>query len=365
MNPERYTRQTRLQGFGEAGQQKLADAKVLVIGAGGLGVPVLQYLSGMGVGTIGIVDNDVVDISNLQRQILYSENDLGQFKVEIAKQKLTELNSEIEIITFPTFISTENALEIITDFDVIVDASDNFPTRYLVNDACVILKKPLIYGALHAFEGQISVFNYKGGPTYRCLFPEMPNPEEIPDCNENGVLGIIPGIIGSLQALEAIKVITGIGETLSGKLLLFDGLNQSQQKIKFGLNLKNLEIKELQKSYEFSCATEVKSIEAEAFLKKWNSENIQLVDVRNPEEVERQNLPEIQRKDWKNIPLSELQEKSSKIDLQKPTYFLCQSGMRSLKAINLLEGLKIYGDFVDVKGGMNAISELTATTKHS
>ncbi|MCL6217477.1 molybdopterin-synthase adenylyltransferase MoeB [Zunongwangia pacifica] len=365
MNPERYTRQTRLQGFGEAGQKKLAEARVLVIGAGGLGVPVLQYLSGMGVGTIGIVDNDVVDISNLQRQILYAENDLGQPKVDVAKQKLEALNSEIEIITFPTFISTENALEIIANFDVIVDASDNFPTRYLVNDACVILKKPLIYGALHAFEGQVSVFNFNGGPTYRCLFPEMPNPEEIPDCNENGVLGIIPGIIGSLQALEAVKVITGIGETLSGKLLLFDGLHQSQQKIKFGLNPQNIEIKKLQESYEFSCATQVKSIDAEAFLKKWDSEDIQLIDVRNPEEVERQNLPEIQQKDWKNIPLSELQQESAKIDLQKPTYFLCQSGVRSLKAINLLEDLKIHGNFIDVKGGMNALSRLAPGTKHS
>lgn len=365
MNPERYTRQTRLQNFGEAGQQKLGKAKVLVIGAGGLGVPVLQYLSGMGVGTIGIVDNDVVDITNLQRQILYTENDLGKPKVEVAKQKLQALNSEIEIISFPTYISTENALEIMTDFDVIIDASDNFPTRYLVNDACVILKKPLIYGALHAFEGQVSVFNHKGGPTYRCLFPEMPNPEEIPDCNENGVLGIIPGIIGSLQALEAVKVITGIGETLSGKLLLFDGLNQSQQKIKFGLNPQNLEIKELQKSYEFSCATEVRSIEAEAFLEKWDSEDIQLIDVRNPEEIERQNLPETLQKDWKNIPLNELQQESAKINFNKPAYFLCQSGVRSLKAIRLLDELGIQGKFIDVKGGMNAISKLAKSTQNS
>ena len=358
MNTERYTRQTRLHGFGEVGQQKLSEAKVLVIGAGGLGVPVLQYLSGMGVGTIGIVDNDKVDISNLQRQILYNENDIGKSKVGVAKQKLQALNSEIELISFQTFISIKNALEIITDFDVIVDASDNFPTRYLVNDACVILNKPLIYGAINAFEGQVSVFNYNGGPTYRCLFPEMPNPEEIPDCNENGVLGIIPGIIGSLQALEAVKVITGIGETLSGKLLLFDGLSQSQQKIKFSLNPKNLEIRELQKSYEFSCAMEIESILAEEFLQKWHSENIQLIDVRNPDEVEKQNLDKTIKQDWKNIPLSELQQNLEKIDLDKPVHFLCQSGVRSMKAIKLLENLKIQGRFIDIKGGMNAISKL-------
>ncbi|MDN3594907.1 HesA/MoeB/ThiF family protein [Zunongwangia endophytica] len=358
MNNERYTRQTRLQGFGEAGQQKLANASVLVVGAGGLGVPVLQYLCGMGVGKIGIVDNDLIDISNLQRQILYSENDIGKPKVEIAKARLQALNSEIEITTFSTFITTENALDIIANFDVVVDASDNFPTRYLVNDACVILKKPLVYGAIQAFEGQVSVFNYKGGPTYRCLFPEMPNPETIPDCNENGVLGIIPGIIGSLQALEAVKVITGIGEILSGTLVLFDGLSQLQQQIKFSLNPENLEIEKLQKSYEFSCASEINNISAESFLEKWNTENIQLIDVRNPDEIKKQNLEDTSLQQWQNIPLNELNSNYKTIGTQKPVFFLCQSGVRSLKAIRLLEDLGLTGEFINIKGGMNAISKV-------
>ncbi|WBL24740.1 HesA/MoeB/ThiF family protein [Zunongwangia sp. HGR-M22] len=362
MNNERYTRQTRLQGFGIVGQQKLAEASVLVVGAGGLGIPVLQYLCGMGVGKMGIVDNDSIDISNLQRQILYTESDIGKSKVEVAKQKLQALNSEIEITTFSTFISTENALEIIENFDVVVDTSDNFATRYLVNDACVILKKPLIYGAIQAFEGQVSVFNYQGGPTYRCLFPEMPNPEEIPDCNENGVLGIIPGIIGSLQALETVKVITGIGETLSGKLVLFDGLSQLQQQIKFSLNPKNLEIEKLQKSYEFSCTSEINDISAEAFLAKWNSENIQLIDVRNPDEIKKQNLENTSHQQWQNIPLTKLNSKYKTIETQKPVFFLCQSGVRSLKAIRLLKELGLNGNFINIDGGMNAIIKVKNKT---
>ena len=224
MNRERYTRQTTLKGFGQEGQQKLADAKVLVIGAGGLGVPVLTYLNAMGVGTIGIMDSDTVSITNLHRQVLYGQSDVGQSKVISALEKLKAQNSDTEIVVYDTFLTTKNALEVIADYDVVVDTSDNFPTRYLVNDACVILNKSFVYGALHGYEGQVSVFNYEDGPTYRCLFPNMPNENEVPNCNEHGVLGIIPGIIGNLQALETIKVITGIGEALSGKLLVFDGI---------------------------------------------------------------------------------------------------------------------------------------------
>ncbi len=353
MNVDRYIRQTQLKDFGKQSQLMLAKAKVLVVGAGGLGVPVLQYLSAMGVGKIGIIDGDIVSLTNLQRQVLYSEKDIGKPKVEVAKKKLQELNNTIEIITYNTYISTGNIIEIIGNFDVIVDGSDNFPTRYLINDACVILNKTFIYGALHGFEGQVSVFNYQGGPTYRCLFPKMPNPQEIRDCNENGVLGIIPGIIGSLQALETVKVITGLGEILSGKVLLFDGLAQTQQKIKFSLNPKNLEIKMLQDSYEFS--SEANTISAENFLKELNSKDIQLIDVRNPEEIQKKNLPFTSQKDWKNIPLSQLEERIYELKTNKPNYFLCQSGVRSLKALQLIDRLKLEGDFIHIKGGMNKI----------
>ena len=208
MNQERYTRQTILKGFGFEGQDKLANAKVLIIGAGGLGVPVITYLNAMGVGKIGIVDNDTVALTNLHRQVLYGQDDIGELKVNTALKKLKTQNDATTIEAYKTFINPKNALEIIENYDLVVDTSDNFPTRYLVNDTCVILKKPFVYGALHGYEGQVSVFNYKGGPTYRCLFPHMPKENEVPNCNEHGVLGIIPGIIGNLQALEAIKAVS-------------------------------------------------------------------------------------------------------------------------------------------------------------
>ena len=222
----RYLRQTSLKDFGEVGQAKLTEGRVLVVGLGGLGLPVLQYLNAMGVGTLGLMDQDVVELHNLQRQVLYTEKDLGKQKLDVAHEKLQEQNSSTILRTHDSFLTKENALTIIKDYDVIVDATDNFPTRYLINDACVILNKPFVYGALHGFEGHVSVFNYNNGPTYRCLYPNMPTSDEIPDCNENGVLGVVPGIIGTLQALEAVKILTGVGEVLSGRLLLFNGLDQ-------------------------------------------------------------------------------------------------------------------------------------------
>jgi molybdopterin/thiamine biosynthesis adenylyltransferase len=206
MNPKRYIRQTILKGFGAEGQRKLANAKVLVVGAGGLGVPVLTYLNAMGVGTLGIVDADVVSISNLHRQVLFTEAMVGLLKVHAAAEQLQKQNPETKINAYPTFLDLSNALEIIGNYDLVVDATDNFPTRYLINDACVILNTPFVYGALHGFEGQVSVFNYENGPTYRCLFANMPMADAIPDCNENGVLGILPGIVGNLQALEVVKL---------------------------------------------------------------------------------------------------------------------------------------------------------------
>jgi len=320
MNQERYTRQTILKGFGLEGQKKLAKAKVLVIGAGGLGVPVLTYLNAMGVGKIGIVDNDVVSITNLHRQVLYGEGDVGESKVIAALEKLKAQNPDSELIVYNTFLTTKNALEIIADYDIVVDTSDNFPTRYLVNDACVILSKPFVYGALHGYEGQVSVFNYQDGPTYRCLFPNMPKENEVPNCNEHGVLGIIPGIIGNLQALEAVKVITGIGEVLSGKLLIFDGLNQSYQKIKFKLQSENLEIKKLQDFYEWNDPCEiVPTIDAEE-LESLLIDNAQIIDVRTLEEFKNYHLPKSI-----HIPLNELEAKSNNINFLLPVYFLCQS----------------------------------------
>lgn len=348
MNNERYTRQTTLKGFGIEGQKKLTVAKVLVIGAGGLGVPVLTYLNAMGVGAIGIVDNDIVSLTNLHRQVLYSESDIGHSKVKAALKKLKAQNPNTEIVIFNTFLTTKNALEIIADYDIVVDASDNFPTRYLVNDACVILKKPFVYGALHGYEGQVSVFNYKDGPTYRCLFPNMPNENEVPNCNEHGVLGIIPGIIGNLQALEAIKVITGIGEVLSGKLLIFDGLLQSYQKIKFKLQPENLKIEKLQDFYEWNDPCEiVPTIEVKE-IQQLLVDKAQIIDVRTIEEFENYHLP-----DSVHIPLNELKANTGKINFSLPVYLLCQSGKRSETALKQLREQHPESSLFSILGGLN------------
>ena len=229
----RYNRQILLEEVGEHGQEKLNHAKVLVIGAGGLGCPALQYLAAAGVGTIGVVDGDYVSLSNLHRQILYTTNDVNHLKVECAKKRLQSQNPEVEIITFPFPIVGRNAEEMIRQFDIVLDGTDQIHTRYMLNDACVLLDKPLVYGAIHKFQGQVSVFNYKGGATYRDLFPTPPTPESVPTCNEVGVLGILPGMVGITQANEVLKIILGYGEVLSGKLWMYNAKNNSTQKIEF------------------------------------------------------------------------------------------------------------------------------------
>lgn len=348
MNQERYIRQTTLKGFGFEGQKKLAEARVLVIGAGGLGVPILTYLNAMGVGELGIVDNDEVSVTNLHRQVLYGQSDVGQSKVIAALEKLKAQNPDTKFEIYNTFLTAKNALEIITNYDIVVDTSDNFPTRYLVNDACVILKKPFVYGALHGYEGQVSVFNYKDGPTYRCLFPNMPKENEVPNCNEHGVLGIIPGIIGNLQALETVKVITGIGEALSGKLLIFDGLHQSYQKIKFKLQPENLAITELQDFYEWNDPCEIiPTIDTEK-LQKVLADNAQIIDVRTIEEFENYHLP-----NSIHIPLNELKASSSKINFSIPVYLLCQSGKRSEIALKQLKEEHSESSLFSILGGLN------------
>ncbi|TLP80601.1 HesA/MoeB/ThiF family protein [Maribacter sp. ACAM166] len=350
MNQDRYQRQTTLKGFGPEGQQKLKSAKVLVVGAGGLGVPVMTYLNAMGVGTLGIVDADVVSLSNLHRQVLYTEKMVGVPKVVAAKTQLLAQNSDTNIELYQTFLTISNALEIIAKYDIVVDATDNFPTRYLINDACVLLNKPFIYGALHGFEGQVSVFNYKGGPTYRCLFPEMPNADAVPNCNEHGVLGILPGIIGNLQALETIKILTEIGDVLSGVLVLFDGLTQRFQRMKLSLNLENQKIKNLATSYDFDCELPIQSVEAKDFQSLYTDGKIELIDVRTSKEYVRNHL-----EGSKHIPINELIERVDEVDMKSPVYVICQSGIRSKKAILQLNELFPQNKFINVAGGMNHI----------
>ncbi|MEM9142332.1 MAG: HesA/MoeB/ThiF family protein [Bacteroidota bacterium] len=348
MNGERYLRQTTLRDFGSGAQKRLSKAKVLVVGAGGLGAPVLTYLNAMGVGTLGIVDGDIVSLSNLHRQVLFDEGDVGRSKVRSVAQKLKAQNSDTYCILHDTFLSRENALEIIAPYDVVVDASDNFATRYLVNDACVIRNKPFVYGALHGFEGQLSVFNHANGPTYRCLFPEMPGPDAVPNCDENGVLGVIPGIVGNLQALETVKVITGVGEVLSGKVLLFDGLSLNTRTVRFSKNPKNSNIKKLETCYDWDCGTVMKSISVKDFKALRKSRSVQLIDVRTSKEYEDAHL-----KDSLNIPLGDLEARITEIDFNDPVYVLCQSGKRSAKAIAQLQKGNPKATLINIEGGMD------------
>ena len=232
----RYARHFVLPQVGPEGQRKLADSRVLLVGAGGLGSPASLYLAAAGVGTLGIVDADLVDLSNLQRQVLHGIHQLGQLKVSSAKDRLWELNPNVEVIPHAVRLTAENALEVIGPYDLVVDGSDNFPTRYLVNDACVLSGKPYVYGAVDRWEGQVSVFSISGGPCYRCLFREPPPPGLVPNCAEAGVLGVLPGIIGSIQAAEVVKTILGVGDSLSGRLLLFDALAMSFREVRLRRN---------------------------------------------------------------------------------------------------------------------------------
>ena len=346
---KRYSRQIVLPEIGMEGQEKLKNAKVLVIGAGGLGCPVLQYLAAAGIGTIGIVDDDVVDESNLQRQILYVFEDIGLSKAITAAKKLSTQNPNVNYQIWNTRLQKENALDLISQYDLVVDGSDNFPTRYLVNDACVILKKPFVFGSIYKFEGQLSVFNYKEGPTYRCLFPVPP--EDSQNCSEIGVMGALPGIIGTLQANEVIKIVTGIGEVLSGKLLLVDALDLTFRSIKFMRVEDNSKINKLS-DYELMCETPVKEISAKKLKEKLdNKEDIQLIDVREEYEYSTYNIK------GESIPLKSIVENRHKISKSKQVIVHCQQGGRSTMAIKLLQEKYNFQNLFNLSGGLNAFQQ--------
>jgi molybdopterin/thiamine biosynthesis adenylyltransferase/rhodanese-related sulfurtransferase len=336
---ERYSRQIRLPGFGMPGQEKLDDAKVLVIGAGGLGCAVLQYLTAAGVGTIGIVDDDLVTLSNLQRQVLYGVRDIGHLKAGKAAQVLSQLNTEIFFHVYSERLSTQNALEILAGYDVIIDGTDNFPTRYLINDACVLLKKPLIFGAVSQFEGQLAIFNAGRNDevpvNYRDLFPVPPKDGEIPNCSEEGVLGVLPGIIGTMQANEAIKLITGIGEPLINRLYTFNALtNQTYELIlvpgdrsKQGLPANEDEFKSM--DYPAACDViddEIKLTPGE-LAKMIDDKQVIIIDVREEGELPALSVTH------KKLPLSTLG--TEMLNYKGHTWvFVCQTGKRSLQAVN-------------------------------
>lgn len=326
---QQYNRHLILNEIGEEGQQKLKQAKVLVIGAGGLGCPILQYLAAAGVGTIGIVDFDVVDQSNLQRQVLFTHDDIGKPKAEAATRRLSQLNPFVTFHTYVEALSTSNAINLFERYDIVVDGCDNFATRYLVNDAAVLTSTPVVFGSIFKFEGQVSVFNYNNGPTYRCLYPNPPKTNDVPNCSEIGVLGVLPGIIGCLQANEVIKIICGIGEVLSGKLLSFNALNMQQLLFNFKKN-DAIVINELLEDYQFFCGeTSVKTISYENIKDKL--EDYFLLDVRTFEERQKHHIGGL------HIPLDELEKRYSEIKTNKPIVIYCKSGVRSAKAVKVLE----------------------------
>lgn len=358
----RYNRHIIIPEFGIEAQKKLKAGKVLVIGSGGLGSPLLLYLAAAGVGTLGIVDLDVVDDSNLQRQVLFGVQDIGIPKVEAAKIRLKQLNPHIKIKTYNTQFTSKNALEIIKDYDVVADGTDNFPTRYLVNDASVLAGIPNVYASIFQFEGQVSVFNYTDkngtkGPNYRDLYPTPPEPGLIPNCAEGGVLGVLPGIIGSLQANEVIKVITGVGEPLSGRFFIFDALTFETRTLKITKRANSTEIKELI-DYEQFCGIsaiekpvkEISTLELENWIS--NGEDFQIIVVRETSEYEQINIGA------HLIPLGEVIARNHEIEREKKVVIHCRSGARSAKAIRQLEEIG-FDNLYNLKGGILAIEQET------
>jgi len=350
----RYSRHLLLNKVGEIGQEKLKAAKVLVIGAGGLGCPVLQYLTAAGVGTIGIIDFDVVDETNLQRQILFTINDIGKHKVLAAKERLELLNPYVNFEVYVEKLMPINALDLFKKFDIIVDGTDNFSTRYLVNDACVLTNKPLVYGAIYKFEGQVTIFNYKGGPTYRCLFPEAPKSGSIPNCSEVGVIGVLPGIIGAQQANEVLKIILEIGTPLSGKLLLYDALSGNTTLINI-----NKADEQLQKvvamettfsnqNYDQFCGLKIfDSVDINQLKELLLNNDIQVVDVR--EEWEQ---PRVKELNALIAPLDDLDNFVKQIDRHKKVVVVCQRGGRSLQAISKLKNEYGFNNLINLEGGL-------------
>ncbi|NUM49746.1 MAG: molybdopterin-synthase adenylyltransferase MoeB [Flavobacteriales bacterium] len=359
---KRYSRHLLIPQLGTKGQEKLKKARVLVIGAGGLGSPVLLYLTAAGVGNIGIVDYDTIDESNLQRQVLFTSSEVGKLKTEIAKNKLTALNPHIQITTYNTRFNSSNALEIIKNYDIVADGTDNFATRYLVNDACVLSEKINVFASIYRFEGQVSVFNLlekegARGPNYRDIFPSPPPPGAVPNCAEAGVLGVLPGIIGAMQASEIIKVITGIGEPLSGKMFILDTLSMQNRVMKINKNPQNPlnGEKPTQKTlidYELFCNTPtndtIKEISTQELKQKLDTKQpLQLLDVREPAEREAAHIG------GDFIPMNTIPLNLNKIKKDVPVIVYCRSGIRSAKVIEFLQEQGFTNTY-NLKGGISA-----------
>jgi adenylyltransferase/sulfurtransferase len=355
----RYSRHLIMPEVGLEGQGKLKSASVLIIGAGGLGTPSSTYLAAAGVGRIGIVDFDVIEKSNLHRQVLYSEKDIGKSKADVARERLLEINPNVSVEVHKVRLDSTNALDILGSYDVIMDGTDNFPTRYLVNDACVLLGKPNVYASIFRFEGQASVFYAREGPCYRCLYPEPPPPGLVPSCAEGGVLGVLPGIMGSIQAVEAIDLILGKGRPLIGRLVLFDALDMTFKELKLRKNPDclvcgpNATVKELI-DYEAFCGVE-EGLGAELevspkALKELIDDGREMVvlDVREPFEYEIAHI-----NDAKLIPLAQLAGRVNELDTARPIVVYCHTGQRSAQAVRFLNGLG-FKKAKNLKGGIKA-----------
>ncbi len=359
----RYARHISLPEIGFKGQEKLKQSSVACIGTGGLGSPLLIYLAAAGIGRIGIVDFDVVEYSNLQRQIIHTTNSIGQLKTDSAKQQILKINPSCRVDLFNQKLTSSNALEILETYDVICDCSDNFPTRYLINDACLILNKPNIYGSIARFEGQVSVFNLKeDSPNYRDLIPTPPPQELIPSCSEAGVMGILPGIIGTIQATETIKIITNIGDPLNGRLLIFNALKMRFKELKLKSNTENRNIQKLidYKSFcsdvkvknEVDCDIKSISIKELKILLSQSSNEIQLVDVRNPNEHNQYSILGSKLIPLSTIESGEAMNEVKTLTAKKKLYVFCKSGTRSLRALKHLNKFGIRG--INIEGGIEA-----------
>ncbi|HIN70154.1 MAG TPA: molybdopterin-synthase adenylyltransferase MoeB [Acidobacteria bacterium] len=359
---QRYSRHLIMPEVGMDGQRKLKGARVLCIGAGGLGSPATMYLAAAGVGQLGIVDFDVVDYSNLQRQILHGTPDVGRSKLQSARDRLQAINPAVHVETYETALTSENALQILEPYDVVVDGTDNFPTRYLVNDACVLLGKPNAYGSIFRFEGQASVFALKDGPCYRCLYPEPPPPGLVPSCAEGGVLGVLPGIIGTIQATEAIKILLGVGDPLVGRFLIFDALRMRFRELKLRRDVDcpvcgdQPTVRELI-DYEQFCsvtttpqtAVSIKETSVEGLKRRLDAgDDLLLLDVREPQEHQICAIPGSTL-----IPLGDLPSRLAELEGRQDIVVHCKSGVRSAKAVKLLREAG-FDDAANLKGGILA-----------
>ena len=344
----RYSRQIILPELGLEGQRKLANAAVLIVGAGGLGSPTSLYLAAAGVGQIGLVDFDRVDVTNLHRQILYGTSDVGRPKLEAASERLRDANPEVSIETHDARLTSQNALDILANYDVVIDGTDNFATRYLVNDACVILGKPNVYGSVFRFDGQVSVFSTADGPCYRCLYPDPPPPHLVPSCAEGGVLGVLPGVIGTLQATEAVKLITGIGETLAGRLLLFDAMRMSFRVLRVPKRCsEHAAITKLIDYEEFCNPVQEQTVTPEQVSERIaRGEEVVLIDVREPYEWNVGHIESAQ-----HIPMQQIPRRLDEIPREAEVIMICRSGSRSAQVQHYLQ----QQGFTNVKnlvGGM-------------